>query len=445
MAAALLWSSVLLVFCARLVAPSRRGTCPLLEGSNKATFHGTKNTYHPGETLSYSCNVGFRLQGSSNILKCEMDGNWKPRKAKCQRIKCEEFTIANGQIKPRYLRFNSKVSITCNDGYQLRGSSVVTCGADESWTPALPTCEQVMPVQVTCPPPAVPNTSGQDRYKMEYEVGEHATIFCQEGFELIGSSQVTCGADSQWQTIPECRLIGEKCQPPPYFPNAYTEHNDQSQYEPDTAVHFKCNHGYRMVRGPSTIHCRNGRWTDLEMICEKKKCGSAGEIENGRYHYTGASFGDTATANCNVGYQLVGVGVRHCSANGWDGRVPVCEAIQCPEPPLVPDAYLDFDASGIIKHGYIASYRCRVGTLIGASDIICTEDGTWSAPAPRCEVTCPAPNVRFAVIDSGVRPPHRAGSSVTFMCYPGRRLSGPRVITCGEDGYWKPRLPHCVI
>lgn len=60
-------------------------------------------------------------------------------------------------------------------------------------------------------------------------------------------------------------------------------------------------------------------------------------------------------------------------------------AIQCPEPPVVPHADLFFDTNGIIKYGYVASYRCRFGTLIGDSDIICTEDGTWSAPAPRCE------------------------------------------------------------
>lgn len=52
---------------------------------------------------------------------------------------------------------------------------------------------------------------------------------------------------------------------------------------------------------------------------------------------------------------------------------------------MVPDADLFLDTSGIIKYGYMASYRCRFGTLIGASDIICTEDGTWSAPAPRCD------------------------------------------------------------
>lgn len=60
-------------------------------------------------------------------------------------------------------------------------------------------------------------------------------------------------------------------------------------------------------------------------------------------------------------------------------------ANQCPEPPLVPDADLDLDTSGMIKPGHMASYTCHSGTLVGASYIVCTSDGTWSAPAPRCE------------------------------------------------------------
>ncbi|MCJ8742033.1 hypothetical protein PDJAM_G00077490 [Pangasius djambal] len=390
--------------CVALVADSassashRPVICPLLHKNKNATFHGTKATYEPGENLSYSCNVGFRLIGNKNFLLCERTGKWNPSHANCEKIKCEKFTIANGKVQFGNLTFNTKANISCKDGYRLRGPSVVTCGADSSWTPDLPTCEEVLPVQVTCLPPAVPNSSGQDGYKMAYEVGEQATISCQEGFEPIGSSQVTCGADGQWQEMPECRIAGGKCQPPPYFPNAHTEHSNQRHYEPNTPVRFKCNHGYRMVRGPSTIYCRNGRWTDLRLICEKKKCGSAGEIQNGRYRYTGSLFGDTATVTCNKGHRLVGVGVRHCRAHGWDGRAPVCEAIQCPEPPEVPDADLFFDTSGIIKHGYVASYRCRLGTLIGSSDIFCTEDGTWSAPAPRCEGQHKAKRIALPVL-----------------------------------------------
>lgn len=68
---------------------------------------------------------------------------------------------------------------------------------------------------------------------------------------------------------------------------------------------------------------------------------------------------------------------------------PLCvhlfTAVQCPAPPQVQGADLIFDTSGIIKFGYVASYRCHFGMLIGASDIVCTEDGTWSSEAPLCE------------------------------------------------------------
>ncbi|KAK3547208.1 hypothetical protein QTP86_017578 [Hemibagrus guttatus] len=413
--------------------------CPLLKRSKNATYYGRKDTYEPGETLSYSCNVGFRLIGNSNVLQCDRTGKWKPNHANCQKIKCERFNIPNGKVKFGHLTFNININISCKDGYRLKGPSVVTCGANSSWTPALPTCEQVMPIQVKCLPPAVPNSIIQDEYKMEYVVGEHATISCQRGFELIGLSWVTCGADGQWQEIPECHFAERRCQAPPHPKNAHRH------YESNTAVRYRCNPGYRMVRGPSTIYCKNGRWTDLKMICEKKKCGSAGEIMNGHYHYTGSWFGDTATARCNTGYQLVGKGVRNCTENGWDGRESVCEAIQCPDPEMVPDADLIFDTSGIIRYGYMASYRCRFGTLIGASDIYCTEDGTWSAPAPRCEVVmCSTPIVKNGLIVSGLRPRYQSGSSVMFMCNPGKRLLGPDVITCGADGQWNPRLPVCV-
>lgn len=64
----------------------------------------------------------------------------------------------------------------------------------------------VMPAQVKCLPPAVPNSIIKDGNKMEYVVGEHAIISCQAGFKLIGSSWVTCGEDGQWQEIPECHF-----------------------------------------------------------------------------------------------------------------------------------------------------------------------------------------------------------------------------------------------
>ncbi|KAI5609221.1 sushi, von Willebrand factor type A, EGF and pentraxin domain-containing protein 1 isoform X1 [Silurus asotus] len=455
------------------------------------------------ETVSYVCNVGFRLKGSKSELLC-VNGTWKPKSVECKQIKCKKLTIPNASLNTGRQKFNTQVNIRCQEGYNIKGPNVITCGGQGVWIPAPPTCEKVIPVKVTCPPPAVPNSSGQDGYKAEYKVGERAAISCQKGYRLIGSSEITCLEDGQWEELPNCRLVEGRCPPPPYVPNAHTEHNDQTHYEPNTTLRLKCNLGYRMARGPSTISCRDGQWTDVQLMCEKKKCGSAGEVENGRYHYTGSSFGDVATARCFEGYQLIGVGVRHCTNNGWDGRVAVCEANQCPDPPEVPDADVNVGTSGIIRPGYVASYSCRLGTLIGESEIVCTEDGTWSREAPRCNanqcpdppevpdadvnvgtsgiirpgyvasyscrlgtligeseivctedgtwsreaprcnvVPCPAPNIQYGFIFSGVRRQYNSGLSVTIKCNPGWRLFGSSVSKCWADGEWRPRLPKC--
>lgn len=41
---------------------------------------------------------------------------------------------------------------------------------------------------------------------------------------------------------------------------------------------------------------------------------------------------------------------------------------------------------GELSYTYLSvvRYQCRVGTLIGSSEVWCTQDGTWSAP-PTCE------------------------------------------------------------
>lgn len=114
-------------------------------------------------------------------------------------------------------------------------------------------------------------------------------------------------------------------------------------------------------------------------------------------------------------YVLVGRATRNCLSRGWDGRIPVCEgelnhcgeggqgrrmfdfppltrgnvassltAVNCGEPPEVANGELK--SSGELSYTYLSvvRYHCRVGTLMGSSEVWCTQDGTWSAP-PTCE------------------------------------------------------------
>ncbi|KAK2825059.1 hypothetical protein Q7C36_018986 [Tachysurus vachellii] len=91
--------------------------------------------------------------------------------------------------------------------------------------------------------------------------------------------------------------------------------------------------------------------------CQVKSCGNPGDISHGKYLTPdGIVFGATATAQCDKGYTLVGERTRNCRDDDWDGRDPVCKEV-----------------------------KCEPHTLIGASAVSCSDNGTFSPP-PRCSI-----------------------------------------------------------
>ncbi|KAL0157632.1 hypothetical protein M9458_045708, partial [Cirrhinus mrigala] len=50
--------------------------------------------------------------------------------------------------------------------------------------------------------PAVANRLIKPGERTQYAPQDTVTIFCSEGFELIGLPDVTCGPDGQWQGLP---------------------------------------------------------------------------------------------------------------------------------------------------------------------------------------------------------------------------------------------------
>ena len=58
-------------------------------------------------------------------------------------------------------------------------------------------------------------------------------------------------------------------------------------------------------------------------------CGSLTNPANGQVSHTaGTTFGQTATYNCNTGYNRVGDNTRMCQATGeWSGSEPTCQSM----------------------------------------------------------------------------------------------------------------------
>ncbi|XP_008300892.1 complement receptor type 1-like, partial [Stegastes partitus] len=347
-----------------------------------------------------------------------------------------------------------RVYATCQEGYTLKGPNYLICEAS-GWTGEFPTCEEG---ETTCSTPAVANSVQRAEGVSEFRVGEAVTFTCQQGFRLDGAQEVKCGSNGQWQPEPpRCLPSPDKTQSSgnetggcgvplntkDSDANLADKYITMTSFPSGAKVYYVCNVGYTPVGGSRIRICKNGNWTPLRLKCELKSCGSAGEILNGRFVYSGVEFGDTATGVCDDGYTVVGQATRNCMSNGWDGRIPVCEAVVCDEPPEVTGAERRGPQEPPYSYKTVISYRCRTGTLVGQKDIWCTKNGTWSAP-PKCnEITCPSPNVANAFWMGAQNRSFRYKETISIECKRGYIMNGPNSITCNNDGRWIPRLPEC--
>ncbi|XP_016347479.1 CUB and sushi domain-containing protein 3 [Sinocyclocheilus anshuiensis] len=416
--------------------------------ANRQIQPGERTQFAPQDIVNIVCSEGFDLIGLPQVT-CGRDGQWQGLPVCSKVMTCSAPAVANGRIRPgsRVYKPKDSVDITCSEGFDLIGPAQVMCGPDGQWQ-ALPECRLKRITVMTCSAPAVANGRIRPGSRV-YKPKDSVDITCSEGFDLIGPAQVMCGPDGQWQALPECRpkRITDKCGPAPSYPHAFPrdESSTLKEYPSGARIRYKCSIGYGRVRGSTSIHCQNGQWTNLQLRCERKKCGSAGEIFNGQFEYTGVSFGDSATAICQEGYELIGPKVQICRDGGWDRRSPVCEPVHCPPPPEVKGAEMFDPIYDHVPFGHVLSYHCHTGALIGERDIYCTKSGTWSAPPPECKGTfCPNPHVPGGSRMRGFRPVYKFGNTVTIACNPGLRLMGESFVTCGPDGEWIPKLPECV-
>ncbi|XP_051955491.1 E-selectin-like [Xyrauchen texanus] len=153
--------------------------------------------------VTITCFPGFKLNGASKVT-CGADGSWTPSVPTCvpvSAVKCPVLAIANGLVSTPTCSCNSGVTITCAPGFKLNGASKLTCGEDGSWSPSVPNCEPV-----TCSRPVVTNGVLKSGAKSSYKHRDTVTIACKTGCSLTGASVAKCGSDGQWQSLPQCTI-----------------------------------------------------------------------------------------------------------------------------------------------------------------------------------------------------------------------------------------------
>ncbi|XP_060568314.1 CUB and sushi domain-containing protein 1-like [Ruditapes philippinarum] len=265
----------------------------------------TSTTYQ--STADITCDTGYDLQGSS-FITCQSNGAWSETPF-CQAHDCGSIILTDGSVStPGGRTYGQTASLTCNTGYTLNGPSVVECLAD-GWNDTS-TCDSVV-----CSNPAPPN--GVSDAPSGFMYNELALISCDTGYTLSGDTLILCQANGTWTDSPTCE-INDCGDPTPINGSIST---GSTTYL--TTLNVSCDTGFELV-GSESITCQaDSRWSEYP-TCAAKDCGTR-TISNGKFNASsGTTLGETATQSCNDGYILAGDEIVTCTASGWNGSIAAC-------------------------------------------------------------------------------------------------------------------------
>ncbi|XP_063274745.1 complement component receptor 1-like protein isoform X2 [Prinia subflava] len=316
-------------------APCERTSCPdphIPNGKLLYPWREEKEGYKYGDRLEVACSEGFAfkektLHGSSVTLRCGSDGAWDPAVPECApEPRCPKPEIPHGKEVDEgrgSYAVGARVRLQCLEGFGLRGSPSITCGADLSWEPALPFCDKVCG-----PPPATPFGQHSGRGRTEFPYGTKVTYSCSEGLSLLGDPALYCtsedGHSLAWSgAAPQCRA----------------------------------------VRCPKPV------------------------VQRGRMSPQSFTFpyGLLLNFSCDEGFRLHGAAQSRCLADGtWGPPLPTCQPVQCPKPPRQEDVWVTFNKAWYEVNETVP-FSCRRDGFSGTpSKTTCSADGTW-APPPTCK------------------------------------------------------------
>ncbi|XP_027631896.1 complement receptor type 1 isoform X1 [Tupaia chinensis] len=428
-----------------------------------------------GSTVNYSCNEGYRLIGSPSAA-CLLSGDkltWDKEAPVCEIISCEPpSTILNGDFYSNngtFFPYGTLVTYQCHtspDGenlLKLVGEQSMYCTSKDNqhgiWSSPAPQCISAD----TCTAPEIKNGIIASGNKSVFSLDEIVRFSCQPGFVMKGFDTIKCQSNNRWG--PELPTCSRMCQSPPEILHGKHTPSSTDDFSPGQEVFYSCEPSYDL-RGAASLHCTaQGDWSPAAPTCAVKSCDNfLGQLPNGHVLLPlNLQLGAKVSFVCNEGFRLKGNSASHCVLAGmkslWNGSVPACERIFCPNPPAIFNGRHTGPPLGDIPYGKEVSYTCdhdphtgRTFNLIGESIIRCTRDhqgnGMWSGPAPRCELSAPAacplpPKIRNGYTTGGHVSLYLPGMKVNYTCDPGYLLVGKAFIFCTDQGTWSPLDHYC--
>ncbi|XP_074924036.1 E-selectin isoform X3 [Chelonoidis abingdonii] len=365
----------------------------------KEPDQGTLECSHPLQNYSYnsSCEVqcaeGYESTGFEPVW-CTSSGDWSAPTPACRVVQCDGLRApAHGSLtcSPASGNFlwNSTCEFACEEGFVLKGSDRLQCGASGKWNGQQPECEVVQcdglkaPAHgsVTCSP-----VSGNFLWNSTCEFA------CEEGFVLKGSDRLQCGASGKWNgQQPECEVVQcDGLKAPAHGSVTCSPASGNLLW--NSTCEFACEEGF-VLRGSDRLQCgASGEWDGQQAECEAVTCEAVTRPENGFVECTARhpefTHNSACEFHCEEGYRLSGSPTIQCTAQGeWSEPFPKCEVAQC-ETLILPEKG-SMNCShllGDFAYSTVCEFNCTEGWLLKGSNILqCGAAGNWTASQPTCE------------------------------------------------------------
>ncbi|XP_063092103.1 CUB and sushi domain-containing protein 2 isoform X4 [Cavia porcellus] len=397
--------------------------------------------FNLNDVVKFVCNPGYVAEGAARS-QCLASGQWSDTLPTCRIINCTDPGHQENSIRqvhasgPHRFSFGTTVSYQCNHGFYLLGTPVLSCQGDGTWDRPRPQC-----LLVSCGHPGSPPHS--QMFGDSYTVGAVVRYSCTGKRTLVGNATRMCGLDGHWTgSLPHCSGTSSSVCGDPGIPAHGIRLGDS--FVPGCLMRFSCEAGH-VLRGSSERTCQaNGSWSGTQPECGVISCGNPGTPSNARVLFSdGLVFSSSIVYECREGYYATGLLSRHCSVNGtWTGSDPECTVINCGDPGIPANG---LRLGNDFRYNKTVTYQCVPGYMMEShrvSVLSCTKDRTWNGTKPVCKaIMCRPPQLipNGKVLGSDFM----WGSSVTYACLEGYQLSLPAVLTCEGNGSWTGELPQC--
>ncbi|XP_042191803.1 E-selectin-like [Callorhinchus milii] len=282
-------------------------------------------------TCDFSCDEGFELRGLRR-LECGASGEWTAQTPSCTAVKCSHLeTPAQGIMECNHptgdFSFNSTCDFSCAEGFELLGLKSLECGASGEWTAQTPSCAAVNCSRLEIPAQGIMECNHPTG---DFSFNSTCDFSCAEGFELLGLKSLECGASGEWTAqTPSCAAVN--CSRLEIPAQGIMECNHPTgDFSFNSTCNFSCAEGFELL-GSKSLECgASGEWTAQTPSCAAVRC-DAPEIPNSggmNCSHPNGNFSYSSTCNfgCMDGFWLNGSESLKCDSNGaWTGPAPTCQ------------------------------------------------------------------------------------------------------------------------